>query len=133
MSLSRRKESRVRSRGEVGLWLDDRTHIPAKICNVSVNGICLEAKTEIAPGTCARIDCHGLIGTGIVRHCAPHGSAFRLGLELEPVDPATVSQPPPAPATRRYCYDLGKVALGGLQPVSSIRARIAPGIHARDA
>ena len=63
MSLCRRKELRTRSQGEVGLWLNDDTHIPGRICDVSVNGICVEAHAEIPPGTYVRIDCHGLTGT----------------------------------------------------------------------
>lgn len=88
MSDCRRKERRVRSRGEVKLWLDDHRHIPATICDISVNGISVETKAEIAPGTSVRIDCHGLEGKAIVRYSAAQGSIFRIGMELERIDAA---------------------------------------------
>jgi hypothetical protein len=79
-----RKESRVRSRGQVHLWIDDREYIAAIIHDVSVSGLCVETDTAATPGVCVRIEGTGFTGAAIVRYCGASGPAFRLGLELLP-------------------------------------------------
>jgi len=86
-----RKESRIRSRGPVQLWIGNQKHIPANIRDVSVCGICVETEVEVALGISVYIVGTGFHGAAMVRHCSACGPLFRLGLELVP--PASMADP----------------------------------------
>jgi len=82
----RRKESRIRSRGQLHLMAGGG-RIPGTIFDVSVWGISVEAPTEIGVGTPVHIDGEGFAAQGVVRYCGAHGAVFRIGIALDPAAP----------------------------------------------
>lgn len=52
--------------------------------DMSGTGVCVESPKPVAPGSRVYVQVKQLklMGIGVVRHCAPRGSKFRIGLEF---------------------------------------------------
>jgi PilZ domain len=78
----RRRELRVRSRGQVLLVTEDQRSIPATICDVSNLGMRVETSEELASGLALRIEVHGFDALGVVRHCVRKDDKYQIGVHL---------------------------------------------------
>ena len=78
----RRRELRVRSRGQVLLITEDERSIPATICDVSNLGMCVETSEELAFGLPLRIEVHESSALGVVRHCVRKDDKYLVGVNL---------------------------------------------------
>lgn len=79
----RRRELRVRSRGQVLLTTEDERSIPATIRDVSTLGMCVETAEELTAGDPLRIELHGLGALGVVRHCVRKDDKYQIGVTLD--------------------------------------------------
>ena len=80
----KRKETRVRSRGRLNLIVEGAAPISAKISDVSVTGLCVEAEEALPSGVAVRLDSVGFTAHGIVRYCGREQGGYRIGIALEP-------------------------------------------------
>jgi hypothetical protein len=86
-----RTERRVKSKGEFGLLVNGCAPIMATVYDVSPSGICLETQIGIACGTPVTLDGDGIIAEGVVRYCRAEGERYRIGIALQPHEPACQS------------------------------------------
>ena len=77
-----RKESRVRSHGQVNLVAGGDNAVSGTIHDVSPSGISVVAESGISVGTPVKIDGDGFTGHGVVRYCRRHGQSYRIGVSL---------------------------------------------------
>ena len=78
----KRRELRVRSRGEALLITEDERSIPATICDVSTSGMRVETSEELALGLPLRIKVHDFDAMGVVRHCVRQDDKYQVGVSL---------------------------------------------------
>jgi hypothetical protein len=83
-----RSECRVRSKGEFWLLVEGLDPLTATVYDVSPSGICLEAEIGLESGTAVTLDGDGIIAEGVVRYCKPTGELYRIGIALQPPEPA---------------------------------------------
>ncbi len=82
----RRREARLRSHGRVSLILEGAAPVSATIRDISVEGLCLEASEALPIGVRVQLDGDGFTAEGIVRYCGRQQDAYRIGIEMEPLD-----------------------------------------------
>jgi len=80
-----RRESHVRSQGQVRLLTSGADAVSGTIHDISPSGISVAAESELTVGTLVQIDGEGFTGHGVIRYCRQHGQTHHLGVALEPV------------------------------------------------
>jgi PilZ domain len=80
-----RREQRLRSKGEVTIFCAGMLDLPATIHDMGVSGLGLLAAQALPAGAQVRIESHGHMADGVVRHCRPQGDQFHIGVAIEPV------------------------------------------------
>ena len=78
----RRKEQRVRSRGQVTLSAETGDNVAGTIYDVSVSGLSVEAARGIPIGTAVEVESLGFAASGEVSYCERRGAVFRIGVQL---------------------------------------------------
>jgi len=87
-----KKETRYHGRSKIACpvtlsWTDaDGTTRKTSLRGIDMSGtgVCVESPKPVAPGSRVYVQVKQLklMGIGVVRHCAPRGSKFRIGLEF---------------------------------------------------
>jgi hypothetical protein len=83
MGLEQRREPRFRSRGEVTIFCAGIPELPATIQDMGASGLGLVAQRALPTGAVVRIESHGHMADGEVRHCRPVGKLFHIGVALQ--------------------------------------------------
>ena len=68
-------------------WLDKKGQvqiIDARGMDISKAGLCVESSVPLEPGAAVRVQSEDpeLKGSGVVRHCSPHGEGYAVGLSF---------------------------------------------------
>ena len=82
MEPDRRRESRIRSKGQVLLVTEDERKIAATICDVSTLGMRVETSEELPLGLPLKIEVHDFHAFGVVRHCLAKDDKYHIGVLL---------------------------------------------------
>lgn len=86
-----RKYQRRRLRGSIDVtWVEpggETARVTGSCVDVSLRGMLVEIPSPIAPGTKVSVWLHGpaIPGEGVVRHCRPCATWFRVGLQFSDV------------------------------------------------
>ncbi|MBZ5497322.1 MAG: PilZ domain-containing protein [Acidobacteriia bacterium] len=83
----RRREPRFEIDQPVTVTNLEQPGIPqlGRLANFSAKGTRMILAHELTPGTMVKVEWGGTVLLGEIIYCAPHGSEFAVGLELEDV------------------------------------------------